>query len=187
MDLLVYAPGWALWDGERLRCAVGRGGIRADKREGDGATPAGAWPMRRLLYRPDRLAAPATRLAANPIAPQDGWCDDPDNAVYNRPVRLPHAASAEQLWREDGIYDLIVPLGYNDDPVVPGAGSAIFLHVARPDYAPTEGCVALAPADLLRVLAGADVGARVVVHGPEARAAGRGGGTARGRSARWHS
>jgi len=186
MDLLVYAPGWALWDGERLRCAVGRGGIRTDKREGDGATPSGGWPMRRLLYRPDRLAAPATRLAANPLAPQDGWCDDPDDAVYNRPVRLPYRARAERLWREDGIYDLIVPLGYNDDPVVPGAGSAIFLHVARPDYAPTEGCVALAQADLLRVLAGADAAARVVVHGPEARAAGRAG-TARERSARSHA
>lgn len=169
MDLVVYAPGWALWDGVRLRCAVGRGGIRADKREGDGATPAGSWPMRRLLYRPDRIAAPPTRLAADPIAPQHGWCDDPDDALYNRPVHLPYRARAERLWRADGIYDLIVPLGYNDDPVVPGAGSAIFLHVARPDYAPTEGCIALAQADLLRVLADGDGTARVVVHGPAAR------------------
>jgi L,D-peptidoglycan transpeptidase YkuD (ErfK/YbiS/YcfS/YnhG family) len=183
MDLLVYAPGWALWGGERLRCAIGRGGIRADKREGDGATPAGTFPMRRLLYRADRLPAPATRLAAIPIAPRDGWCDDPAGADYNRPVRLPATTGAEPLWREDGVYDLIVPLGYNDDPVVPGAGSAIFLHVARPDYAPTAGCIALAQADLLRVLAGADVGARVVVHGPEARAAGRAG-SARGRGTR---
>jgi L,D-peptidoglycan transpeptidase YkuD (ErfK/YbiS/YcfS/YnhG family) len=186
MDLMVYAPGWALWDGERLRCAVGRGGIRADKREGDGATPAGSWPMRRLLYRADRLAVPATRLAANPLSPQDGWCDDPDDAAYNRPVRLPYRARAERLWRDDGIYDLIVPLGFNDDPVVPGAGSAVFLHVARSDCAPTEGCVALAQADLMRVLAGADAAARVVVHGAEARAAGRAG-TARGRSARSHA
>jgi L,D-peptidoglycan transpeptidase YkuD (ErfK/YbiS/YcfS/YnhG family) len=183
MNLLVYAPGWALWDGTRLRCALGRGGIRADKREGDGATPAGSWPVRRLLYRPDRLAAPTTRLAANPIAPQDGWCDDPADPAYNRPVRLPYAASAERLWREDGVYDLIVPLGYNDDPVIPGSGSAIFLHVARPDYAPTEGCVALAQADLLRVLAAADPDSRVVVHGPEAR----GSGAARERSARSHA
>jgi L,D-peptidoglycan transpeptidase YkuD (ErfK/YbiS/YcfS/YnhG family) len=184
MDLLVYAPGWALWDGERLRCALGRGGVRFDKREGDGATPVGNWPMRRLLYRPDRLAAPATRLAANPIAEQDGWCDDPADAGYNRPVRLPYPAGAEHLWRSDGLYDLIVPLGYNDAPVVPGAGSAIFLHVAQRDYAPTEGCVALAQADLLRVLAGADAGCRVVVHGPEARASVGRIGTARARSAR---
>ena len=183
MDLVVYAPGWALWDGERLRCAVGRGGIRADKREGDGATPAGSWPKRCLLYRADRLAAPATRLAAHPLAPEDGWWDDADDALYNRPVRLPYRGRAERLWREDGIYDLIVPLGYNDDPVVPGAGSAIFLHVARPDYAPTEGCVALAQADLLRVLAGADAEARVVVHGAEGRASGRAG-TARDRLSR---
>jgi L,D-peptidoglycan transpeptidase YkuD (ErfK/YbiS/YcfS/YnhG family) len=183
MDLLVYAPGWALWDGVRLRCAVGRGGIRTGKREGDGATPAGSWPMRRLLYRPDRIAAPATRLAADPLTQEDGWCDDPDDPLYNRPVRLPYRARAERLWREDAIYDLIVPLGYNDDPAVPGAGSAIFLHVARPDYAPTEGCIALAQPDLLRVLAAADAAARVVVRGPEARAPG-GAGTARERSAR---
>jgi L,D-peptidoglycan transpeptidase YkuD (ErfK/YbiS/YcfS/YnhG family) len=184
MDMLVYAPGWALWDGERLRCALGRGGVRIDKREGDGATPVGNWPMRRLLYRPDRLAAPPTRLAANPIAAQDGWCDDPDDDAYNRPVRLPYRAGAEILWRDDGLYDLIVPLGYNDDPVVAGAGSAIFLHVAQPDYAPTEGCVALAQADLLRVLAGAAAGSRIVVHGPEARAAVGRIGMARARSAR---
>src|SRR5260221_13701982 len=85
MNLLVYAPGWAIWDGERLRCALGRGGIRADKREGDGATPAGSWPMRRLLYRPDRLAAPAARLPAKPIAPPDGWCDHPAAPVHHRP------------------------------------------------------------------------------------------------------
>lgn len=166
MDLLVDPDGWALWDGRRLRCALGRGGARAGKREGDGATPVGCWPMRRLLYRPDRFARPATRLAATPITAADGWCDDPADPLYNRPVRLPHSARAEALWRQDQLYDLIVPLGYNDDPVVPGAGSAIFLHVARPDYAPTEGCVALAAADLLLVLAGADPASRVIVTAP---------------------
>src|SRR6185312_8513924 len=99
----------------------------------------------------------------HPIAPQDGWCDDPADTVYNRPVHLPYRARAERLWREDGIYDLIVPLGYNDAPAVPGLGSAIFLHVARPDFGPTEGCVALARADLLALLADADGRSRVVV------------------------
>ncbi|HEX7968875.1 MAG TPA: L,D-transpeptidase family protein [Stellaceae bacterium] len=166
MDLLVDARGWALWDGRRLRCALGRRGVRAGKREGDGATPVGSWTMRRLLYRPDRIGAPATRLAAAAIAPEDGWCDDPADPLYNRPVRLPYKARAEALWREDHLYDLIVPLGYNDDPVVAGAGSAIFLHVAGPGYAPTEGCVALAGGDLLTVLSAADSGSRVIVSPP---------------------
>ena len=97
------------------------------------------------------------------LRPEDGWCDDPDDAAYNRPVRLPYAASHERLWRDDGIYDVIVVLGHNDDPPVPGRGSAIFLHVARPDYGPTAGCVALALADLLTVLREADPEARVRV------------------------
>jgi L,D-peptidoglycan transpeptidase YkuD (ErfK/YbiS/YcfS/YnhG family) len=119
--------------------------------------------MRSLLYRPDRGAAPPSRLPARTIGRADGWCDDPDDPAYNRPVALPHAGRAEALWRADELYDLVVPLGYNDDPPRLGAGSAIFLHLARPDYAPTEGCVALARADLLAVLVDADTNSRVVV------------------------
>jgi len=163
MELLVGADGWASWGVRKLRCALGRAGISAQKREGDGATPAGSFVLRRLLYRADRIARPATGLPVQAIGAHDGWCDDPADASYNRPVILPYKARAETLWREDGLYDLVVPLGYNDDPVAPGKGSAIFLHVAAPRYAPTEGCVALSRADLLEVLAAADAGARVVI------------------------
>jgi L,D-peptidoglycan transpeptidase YkuD (ErfK/YbiS/YcfS/YnhG family) len=163
VDLLVDPSGIASWSGLRFHCVVGRSGIMGDKREGDGATPVGAWPMRRVLYRADRLARPQTALLVSAIAQGDGWCDAPGDARYNRPVRLPYPASAETLWREDGVYDLIVPLGYNDVPAVSGAGSAIFLHVARPDFAPTEGCVALALADLLMVLREADADSHVIV------------------------
>ncbi|HUZ72918.1 MAG TPA: L,D-transpeptidase family protein [Stellaceae bacterium] len=163
MDLVVDAAGWAAWGDRRLRCALGRAGIAADKREGDGATPAGSLAMRRVLYRPDREQPPATALPAAPLDPADGWCDIPDDAAYNRLVRLPYRARAEALWRADGVYDLIVVLGWNDAPVVPGQGSAIFLHLARPDGAPTEGCIALARPDLLLVLAAADATSRVVV------------------------
>ena len=163
MDLIVSASGEARWGELRFRCALGRGGLARDKREGDGATPIGARPMRRLLYRADRIDRPATRLPVLEIAPEDGWCDDPADPAYNRPVRLPYPGRHERLWREDGVYDLVVVLGHNDDPVVPGHGSAIFLHIARPDYGPTEGCVALARADLIRVLADAEAGDRVVV------------------------
>jgi L,D-peptidoglycan transpeptidase YkuD (ErfK/YbiS/YcfS/YnhG family) len=152
MRLTVTPDGVAEWRGRRLRCALGRGGVRPDKREGDGATPAGIWRLRQLLYRADRIVPPALRLPARPLLPEDGWCDAPGDPAYNRPVRLPYAASAEALWREDAIYDLILPLGYNDAPVVPGRGSAIFLHVARPGWAPTQGCVALARDDLLALL-----------------------------------
>jgi L,D-peptidoglycan transpeptidase YkuD (ErfK/YbiS/YcfS/YnhG family) len=141
-------------------CALGKGGVApaTDKREGDGASPIGVWPLRRVLYRPDRGPPPVTALPAAPLAPDDGWCDDPADPAYNRPVTHPCPASAERLWREDALYDMIVVLGHNDDPVVPGAGSAIFLHVAAPDYAPTEGCVALARLDLERLLMMAQLG-----------------------------
>ncbi len=138
-----------------LRCALGRAGViaAADKREGDGAAPLGVWPLRRVLYRPDRGPAPATALPSAPIVPDDGWCDAPDDPAYNRPVKRPYPASHEAMWRDDGLYDLVVILGHNDDPPIANMGSAIFLHCARPDYAPTEGCVALARPDLEAVLA----------------------------------
>lgn len=163
MDLLVEPAGWARWGGQRIRCALGKGGVRTVKREGDGATPAGAFAMRRVLYRGDCGPAPATRLQAMAIAVDDGWCDDPADPAYNMPIKLPYPARAERLWRDDRLYDLVVVLGYNDEPAVAGAGSAIFLHVASADYAPTEGCVALAADDLRRVLAEADASSRVVV------------------------
>ena len=146
-------------------CALGRGGVSTTKREGDGATPAGRFPLRYVLFRADRLSRPPTALDAFAIAPNDGWCDDPaDAAHYNRPVRLPHPARSEQLWRGDALYDVLVVLGHNDAPPQPGLGSAIFLHVARPDYSPTEGCVALALPHLLFVLArcGGDAVIRIV-------------------------
>lgn len=156
-DILVTPDGVLQFGGLRFRCALGKGGMRpeADKREGDGATPLGRYPLRQVWYRADRLAqAPQTRLSLRALKPEDGWCDDtgdPDH--YNRHITLPYAGSHEKLWRQDHVYDVIVELGHNDDPPVPGMGSAIFMHVARPDYSGTEGCVALALADLLALLA----------------------------------
>jgi len=163
MILDVGGNGFLRFAGTTMRCALGRGGIREQKREGDGATPVGDFPLRRLLYRADRVDEPKTGLSAQKIARDDGWCDDPADPNYNRQISLPYSARHEKLWRDDEIYDLIVVLGHNDRPVVPGRGSAVFLHVARPDYAPTEGCVALAKSDLLAVLARADPTARLRV------------------------
>ena len=151
--------------GTQVRCALGRGGVIAagEKREGDGASPLGVWPIRRVLYRPDRGPAPRTALPAQPIAPDDGWCDAPNDVAYNRPVKRPYPASSETMCRADGLYDLVVVLGHNDDPPVPGLGSAIFLHVAKPGYAPTEGCVALARPDLDALLALAAPGDSIAI------------------------
>jgi L,D-peptidoglycan transpeptidase YkuD (ErfK/YbiS/YcfS/YnhG family) len=136
----------------RCRAALGRGGVTGDKREGDGATPLGLLQLRSVLYRADRLRRPRTTLPVLPLAPHDGWCDDPADADYNRRVRLPRSGRHEELWRSDAVYDVVGVLGWNNAPIVPSRGSAIFLHVARPDYAPTEGCVALARPDLLAAL-----------------------------------
>ena len=151
------------WGDRAARCALGRAGARRDKREGDGATPLGCFALRRVLYRADRIPLPPTGLPAALIDPQLGWCDDPADAAYNTPVRLPYSAGCERLWREDALYDLLAVIGYNDDPVEPGRGSAIFLHVARPDFAPTEGCIALRLADLSELLRACQPGDRIVV------------------------
>jgi L,D-peptidoglycan transpeptidase YkuD (ErfK/YbiS/YcfS/YnhG family) len=144
--------GWACFGERRWRCTVGAGGIREDKVEGDAATPAGAFPLRRILFRNDRLVLPKARLPAKPIAEHDGWCDDPRSPTYNRLVRIPNEWSYERLWREDGLYDLVIVVGYNDDPPEGEWGSAIFLHVAREDYSPTQGCVAFARDDLMELV-----------------------------------
>jgi L,D-peptidoglycan transpeptidase YkuD (ErfK/YbiS/YcfS/YnhG family) len=158
----VFPDGRLVVAGQIYRMALGRSGVRADKQEGDGATPAGLLPLRRVLYRADKVAIPRTALPREPIAVSDGWCDDPGHPDYNRPVQLPHPASCEELWRRDAVYDIVVVLGWNDAPVVRGRGSAIFLHAARPGYAPTEGCVALALGDLIAVLAAGTTALRVI-------------------------
>ena len=144
-------------------CVIGRTGARADKREGDGATPIGRFPIRRVLYRADRGSKPITALPVSRIAVDDGWCDAPADAAYNRPVKLPYPASAEAMTRDDRLYDVVVVLGHNDDPVRPGDGSAIFLHVMPADGGPTAGCIALAPDDLRDVLTRVDANSALIV------------------------
>jgi L,D-peptidoglycan transpeptidase YkuD (ErfK/YbiS/YcfS/YnhG family) len=126
--------------------------VRLDKREGDHASPAGTFALKSALYRPDRVAKPVTALPLAALQPTDGWVDDPADPNYNRLVALPYPASHEELWRADRLYDVIVVIGYNTDPIVPGAGSAIFLHVAAPDFAPTEGCIAIDGEALIALL-----------------------------------
>jgi L,D-peptidoglycan transpeptidase YkuD (ErfK/YbiS/YcfS/YnhG family) len=153
LQATVLPDGRFLLRGETFRAALGRGGVRADKTEGDEATPAGLLKLRRVLYRADRGRMPACAVPVEPLAPDDGWCDDPTHIDYNRMVRVPHSARHERLWRDDAVYDVIGVLGWNDAPVERGRGSAIFLHVARRDLSPTEGCIALPEPVLRQVLA----------------------------------
>jgi L,D-peptidoglycan transpeptidase YkuD (ErfK/YbiS/YcfS/YnhG family) len=149
---LVYGHGTLCWPGGSARAVCGKAGVTLDKREGDQASPAGTFPLVSALYRPDRLAAPQTALPLAALQPSDGWVDAPADPNYNRLVALPYPAGHEALWRADGLYDVIVVIGYNTDPVMPGKGSAIFLHCASPDFADTAGCIAMARDTLVPLL-----------------------------------
>jgi L,D-peptidoglycan transpeptidase YkuD (ErfK/YbiS/YcfS/YnhG family) len=140
----VHPQGFLTGKGQHWRCALGRNGIRLDKREGDGATPVGDFPLRWLYYRADRVFPPPNlTLKHIPLHPRLGWCDAPQHPLYNRPIERPFSARHEELWRQDRLYDYILVIGHNDDPVEAGAGSAIFLHLATEEYSPTQGCIAL--------------------------------------------
>ena len=160
MHLVVEPTGFSsatlICGARTFRCALGRGGARSDKREGDGATPIGLFALRRLLYRADRVARPLSGLPTDAIDPASGWCDDPARPDYNRLITLPYDGRHERLWRDDALYDMIAVIGYNETAIIPGAGSAIFLHVAAPDYGATEGCVAVAADHLTEILAYCD-------------------------------
>ena len=145
--------GWLMADGQPLPVALGRSGIRANKREGDGVTPRGRFYPVRLWWRADRLPRPRTRLPVRAIRPDDGWCEDPRDRHYNQPVLVPAASGADRLARTDALYDLIIELDHNTRPRIAGRGSAVFVHIARPAFAPTAGCVALARPALQRLLA----------------------------------
>lgn len=135
-----------------LPCALGRSGVTPTKREGDGATPAGRLRLVQLLYRADRGPRPLTMLPTDVIRPDSGWCDDPADPAYNRPVRLPYRGSHEELWRKDGLYDLVVVLDWNLERPQPGRGSAIFFHLASQDLTPTAGCIAVRKDAMRRLL-----------------------------------
>jgi L,D-peptidoglycan transpeptidase YkuD (ErfK/YbiS/YcfS/YnhG family) len=137
----------------RLPAALGRGGIRANKREGDGATPRGRFRLVRLWWRADRAPRPPTALPVRRIGPANAWCEDPADRRYNRPVRLAPGEAGDRLRREDRLYDYVIELDHNARPRVAGRGSAVFVHVARPGFSPTAGCVALEAKALRRLLA----------------------------------
>jgi L,D-peptidoglycan transpeptidase YkuD (ErfK/YbiS/YcfS/YnhG family) len=162
----VFPDGSLHWRAVNYRATLGRGGVRIGKREGDACTPAGCFRLRRVYYRADRVAQPATGLETVQIRPSDGWCSISGHADYNRRVNLPHPGrgKVESLWLENGLYDVFAEIGYNDDPPVDDLGSAVFLHIARDDFGPTNGCVALRKKDLLSVLRTASPSTLIRIH-----------------------
>jgi L,D-peptidoglycan transpeptidase YkuD (ErfK/YbiS/YcfS/YnhG family) len=144
--------GWLTAGGQTIKVALGRAGIQANKREGDGATPKGTFRPRQLWWRADRHPRPQTLLPVRAIAPEDAWCEDPNDRHYNQPVRLHSKQSGDRLTRDDHLYDFIIEIDHNAHPRIAGRGSAVFLHLARMDFSPTAGCVSMTEAAMLRLL-----------------------------------
>jgi L,D-peptidoglycan transpeptidase YkuD (ErfK/YbiS/YcfS/YnhG family) len=144
--------GWLTFDHNSIPVALGRGGIKANKREGDGGTPQGTFYPLRLWWRPDRHPRPRTLLPVRAITPADGWCEDPADRHYNRHIRLDRSKGGDRLRREDHLYDFIIEIDQNTRPRIAGRGSAVFLHLARPQFAPTAGCVAMTKPAMLHLL-----------------------------------
>jgi len=146
-----------------LPVALGRGGIKANKREGDGGTPRGSFRLKRLWWRADKHPRPVTSLPIQRITPMDGWCEDPTDRHYNRPIKIPANASSDRLARKDNLYDFIIEIDHNARPRIAGRGSAVFIHAARQGFAPTAGCIALEPKTLRRMLSRLGPRTRIVV------------------------
>jgi len=146
-----------------LPVALGRGGIKANKREGDGGTPRGTFRLRRLWWRADRVPRPMTHLPVRPITSADGWCEDPADRHYNQPIRLGKDQPGDRLRRDDRLYDFIIEIDHNTRPRIAGRGSAVFVHVARPGFAPTAGCVALKTDALRRLISRVGPRTRIVI------------------------
>jgi L,D-peptidoglycan transpeptidase YkuD (ErfK/YbiS/YcfS/YnhG family) len=146
-----------------LPVALGRGGVKANKREGDGGTPRGSFRLKRLWWRADRHPRPPTLLPVRRITASDGWCEDPNDRHYNMPVRVPAQSNADRLKRTDHLYDFIIELDHNTRPRIAGRGSAVFIHAARAGFAPTAGCVALDLGALRRLLGRLGPRTRIVV------------------------
>ena len=144
--------------------AIGRGGVKADKREGDGGTPRGRFLPLRLWWRADRLPRPRTLLPTRRIGSANAWCEDPVDRNYNRPVQRSATEPGDRLKRRDGLYDVLIEIDHNTRPRVAGRGSAVFIHVARPGLAPTAGCIALKLNDLLRLSRGLTSKTRIMIH-----------------------
>jgi L,D-peptidoglycan transpeptidase YkuD (ErfK/YbiS/YcfS/YnhG family) len=155
--------GWLTADGLTIPVALGRGGIKANKREGDGGTPRGVFHPRRLWWRADRHTRPNTFLVARAIRAEDAWCEDPASRHYNRAIRLARGEAGDRLRREDHLYDFIVEIDHNCSPRIAGRGSAVFLHLARVNFSPTAGCISMTRSAMLRLFRRMGPRTRIVI------------------------
>jgi L,D-peptidoglycan transpeptidase YkuD (ErfK/YbiS/YcfS/YnhG family) len=155
--------GWLIAGSLALPVALGRGGIKANKREGDGGTPRGAFRLKRLWWRADRAPRPRTRLPVRRIRIDDAWCESPADRHYNQSIRVSDSHPGDRLWRADALYDLLIELDHNTRPRIAGRGSGVFVHVAQPGFAPTAGCVALTAHALRGLLARVGPNTRIVI------------------------
>jgi L,D-peptidoglycan transpeptidase YkuD (ErfK/YbiS/YcfS/YnhG family) len=155
--------GWLTACGQTIPVALGRGGIRANKREGDGGTPKGTFRPRQLWWRADRHPRPRTFLPVRAIRPDDAWCEDPTSRHYNQPIRRDRSREGDRLERDDHLYDFIVEIDHNTSPRIAGRGSAVFLHLARENFVPTAGCVSMTKSAMLRLLARLGPDTRIVI------------------------
>ncbi len=143
---------YLLYNGNKYKCSIGNGGFRDKKKEGDGCTPIGVFQVTDILYREDKIKNLVSNYSLQTISPSDGWCDDPNSKHYNTKIKFPFANSAEELFRTDDRYDIVCVTNHNQNPIISGAGSAIFIHVASEDYSATAGCIALSLKDLTEIL-----------------------------------
>ena len=134
-------------DAFEFKCSIGKNGLKKNKYEGDKCTPVGTFSLGPVYYRNDRIAKLDTELKTIKIDKQMGWCDDPNNANYNRKIKLNKKNKGEKFYRKEKIYDIVLVINYNTKKIIKGRGSAIFIHLTN-NYKPTKGCVALSLNDL---------------------------------------
>ena len=148
---LVVKNGFLTNENLKLKCSIGYNGLSNKKCEGDGCTPIGHFKITKILYRPDKINDYEFVLDSEVITKLDGWCDDINSDLYNQKIKFPFELSAEHLYRNDDLYDVVCIIDYNLNPIIRGKGSAIFLHVASDDYSPTHGCIAIKKDELLQI------------------------------------
>ena len=147
----------------KIKCTIGKNGTTKNKKEGDLKTPSGIFKFKKIFYRKERIRFIKTTLKRKYIKKNIGWCDDPTSKYYNKEIKFPFKGSAEKLWRKDNIYDLIIVLNYNLNPVIKNKGSAIFLHICKKNYAPTKGCVAINKRDMMKLIDNIKINSKLII------------------------
>ena len=160
---LVVKNGFIINDNLKFKCSIGYNGLSNKKYEGDGCTPIGHFKIKKILYRPDKINDYKFALDSEVIKKLDGWCDDINSDLYNQKIEFPFNLSAEHLYRNDDLYDIVCIIDYNLNPIIRGKGSAIFLHVASEDYSPTQGCIALKKEELIQIAIKLDKGSTITI------------------------